>query len=50
MISTDIESDKYQILKQNLDHTIFSWSKQGGLNPIHADHAKGVYIYDIIPP
>ena len=46
MISTAIETDRHQILKQNLEHTIFSWSKQGGLNPIHADRAKGVYVYD----
>ena len=29
-----------------LDYSLFSWSKQGGLNPIHAKRAKGVYIYD----
>lgn len=35
-----------EILKNNLDHTIFSWSKQGGLNPIHMQRAQGVYLYD----
>ncbi len=30
----------------NLRYTLFSWSAQGGLSPIHADHAKGVYIND----
>lgn len=35
-----------QILKNNLDYTLFSWSKQGGLNPINAHHAKGSYVYD----
>lgn len=35
-----------QIIKDNLDYTLFSWSKQGGLNPINASHAKGSYIYD----
>ena len=34
------------ILQQNLDHTFFSWSKQGGLDPIHVQRAKGVYLYD----
>lgn len=29
-----------------LKHTIFSWSKQSGLNPIHAERGEGVYIYD----
>lgn len=32
-------------VKDSLEHTLFSWSKQAGLNPIHIDHAKGVYIY-----
>ncbi len=35
-----------QILRQNLEYTFFSWSKQGGLNPINAKSAKGVYLYD----
>jgi len=35
-----------QIIKNNLDYTLFSWAKQGGLNPINASHAKGCYIYD----
>ena len=30
----------------NLSHTIFSWSKQSGLKPIHAKRAEGVYFYD----
>ncbi|HKC69673.1 MAG TPA: aminotransferase class III-fold pyridoxal phosphate-dependent enzyme, partial [Bacteroidia bacterium] len=40
------KSTKEEILKNNLEHTIFSWSKQSGLNPINIDHAKGVYVYD----
>ena len=35
-----------QIIKDNLDYTLFSWGKQGGLNPINASYAKGSYIYD----
>jgi len=35
-----------QIIKNNLDYTLFSWAKQGGLNPINAHYAKGSYIYD----
>ncbi len=34
------------IIKNNLDYTLFSWAKQGNLNPINASHAKGCYIYD----
>lgn len=35
-----------QIIKNNLDYTLFSWAKQGNLNPINAHYAKGSYIYD----
>jgi taurine---2-oxoglutarate transaminase len=35
-----------EILKNNLDYTLFSWAKQGGLNPINASYAEGSYIYD----
>ena len=35
-----------EILKNNLDYTLFSWAKQEGLNPISASYAEGSYIYD----
>jgi taurine--2-oxoglutarate transaminase len=35
-----------QIINHNLDYTLFSWGKQGGLNPINVSHAKGSYFYD----
>lgn len=38
-------SEAEMVLQQNLDHTFFSWSKQGGLHPIHITHAKGVNLY-----
>jgi len=38
--------DKTATIQTNLDHTLFSWTKQSGLNPILIDHAKGVYLYD----
>ena len=34
------------IVKDCLDYTLFSWTKQGGLDPINAQRAQGVYIYD----
>jgi taurine--2-oxoglutarate transaminase len=37
---------KEQIIQENLDYTLFSWSNQGGLNPINAERAEGSYIYD----
>ncbi len=39
-------SSNSEILSNNLDHTLFSWAKQGGLNPISIEKAKGVYLYD----
>lgn len=39
-------SEKNEILKNNLDFTLFSWSKQAGQNPINVQRAKGVYVYD----
>ena len=45
MTVTNISQTK-TILQQNLDYTYFSWSKQGGLNPINAERGEGVYIYD----
>jgi taurine---2-oxoglutarate transaminase len=44
--ATLTKSSAEEILKNNLEHTIFSWSKQSGLNPINIEKAKGVYIYD----
>lgn len=35
-----------ELTQQNLDYTLFSWSKQGGLNPLFIESAKGVYLYD----
>lgn len=37
---------KEEILRNNLDYTLFSWSPQAGLNPINAEKAEGVYVYD----
>ncbi|MEX0721376.1 MAG: aminotransferase class III-fold pyridoxal phosphate-dependent enzyme [Balneolaceae bacterium] len=34
------------ILDNNLNHSLFSWSKQSGLNPINIERAKGVYLFD----
>ena len=35
-----------EIIKANKAYTLFSWSKQGGLNPLNLAKAKGVYLYD----
>lgn len=35
-----------KIVQDNLDYTLFSWSKQKGIAPIAVKHAEGVYLYD----
>ena len=35
-----------QILQDNFDYTLFSWSKQKGISPLAISHAEGVYLYD----
>jgi taurine--2-oxoglutarate transaminase len=39
-------SNKEEVIQNSLEHTLFSWSKQSGLNPIHIQRASGVYLYD----
>jgi taurine--2-oxoglutarate transaminase len=39
-------SESEKILQDNLDYTLFSWSKQKGLNPIAVKYGEGVYLYD----
>src|SRR4051812_42160697 len=34
------------IIQDNLDHTLFSWSKQKGISPIAVEYGKGVYLFD----
>ena len=35
-----------EVLKNNLDYTLFSWSAQKGISPLAISHAEGVYLYD----
>lgn len=39
-------SESTDIVKNNLDYTLFSWSKQKGIDPIAVKYAEGVYLYD----
>ena len=34
------------IRRDNLDYTLFSWSKQKGIDPIMVERGEGVYFYD----
>ena len=39
-------SETQEIVQANLDHTLFSWSKQKGIAPIAVKYGEGVYLYD----
>lgn len=45
-MSTKSVSEAQDIIQDNLDYTLFSWSKQKGIAPIAVKHAEGVYLYD----
>jgi taurine--2-oxoglutarate transaminase len=38
--------ERDEILHNNQEYTLFSWSKQKGTNPIPVKYGKGVYLYD----
>ena len=46
MPETLTQSETKQIIRDNLDYTLFSWSKQKGIDPIAVKYAEGVYLYD----
>jgi taurine--2-oxoglutarate transaminase len=39
-------SEAKEIIQDNLDYTLFSWSKQKGIAPIAVKYGEGVYLYD----
>jgi len=43
---TETQTETEEIIQNSQDYTLFSWSKQRGLNPIAVKYAKGVYLYD----
>ena len=46
MPNTETISETQEIIQDNLDYTLFSWSKQKGINPIAVKYGEGVYLYD----
>ena len=46
MSATTSISLSEEIIQDNLDYTLFSWSKQKGIAPIAVKYGKGVYLYD----
>ncbi|HMU10890.1 MAG TPA: aminotransferase class III-fold pyridoxal phosphate-dependent enzyme [Ferruginibacter sp.] len=45
-MSTKTISESTEIIQNNLDYTLFSWSKQKGIAPIAVKYGEGVYLYD----
>ncbi len=45
-MSTKTISEAQDIIQNNQDYTLFSWSKQKGTNPIAVKYGEGVYLYD----
>ena len=45
-MNTQTISETTEILQDNFDYTLFSWSKQKGIAPIAVKYAEGVYLYD----
>lgn len=46
MQETVIRTETEEIIQDNLDYTLFSWSKQRGISPIAVKYGEGVYFYD----
>jgi taurine--2-oxoglutarate transaminase len=40
------KTESAEIVANNQDYTLFSWSKQKGTNPIAVKYGEGVYLYD----
>ncbi len=45
-METKTISEAQEIIQDNLDYTLFSWSKQKGIAPITVKYGAGVYLYD----
>jgi len=45
-MKTATSASTAEINKNNLDYTLFSWSKQKGIAPIAIERGEGVYLYD----
>jgi len=46
MSNTIVDSETRQVIEDNLDYTLFSWSAQKNINPIAVKYGEGVYLYD----
>ncbi len=46
MTQPKILSETQDVIQDNLDYTLFSWSKQKNIAPIAVKYGEGVYLYD----
>src|SRR6476646_3592234 len=46
MPETKTLSEAVEIIHNNEDYTLFSWTRQKGTNPIAVKYAEGVYLFD----
>src|SRR5476651_1227754 len=46
MLTTETLTETEEIVQNSMDYTLFSWSKQKGINPIAVKYAEGIYLYD----
>jgi taurine--2-oxoglutarate transaminase len=46
MNENELMTETEEIVQNSMDYTLFSWSKQKGINPIAIKRAEGVYLYD----
>ncbi|MES2891590.1 MAG: aminotransferase class III-fold pyridoxal phosphate-dependent enzyme [Bacteroidota bacterium] len=46
MAATATVSESQEIIHDNMEYTLFSWSKQKGIDPIAVKYGQGVYLYD----
>ena len=45
-MDTKAISETQEVIQDNLDYTLFSWSKQKNIAPIAVKYGEGVYLYD----
>jgi taurine--2-oxoglutarate transaminase len=45
-VDTKTITETKQVVQNSMDYTMFSWSKQKGINPIAIEYGEGVYLYD----
>ena len=45
-METTLEINKDEIIRNSMNYTLTSWSKQKGVKPMVIEKGEGVYLYD----